>query len=61
LAWIRAALSVRVKSVLGGLHHQYSFTTYHRGYIADMFFQVPAEAPTTDLTVFTRDVPLKLG
>jgi uncharacterized damage-inducible protein DinB len=39
--------------------HLSNHTTYHRGYIADMLFQVPANPPTTDLTVFIRDVPLK--
>jgi hypothetical protein len=38
--------------------HLANHTTYH--YIADMLFQVPANPPTTDLTVFIRDVPLKL-
>jgi hypothetical protein len=28
--------------------------------LADKLFQVPANPPTTDLTVFVRDVPLKL-
>jgi hypothetical protein len=32
----------------------------HRGYIAEMLFQVPAHSPTTDLTVFLRDAPPKL-
>ena len=40
--------------------HLANHTTYHRGYIADMLYQVPANPPTTDLTVFIRDVPLKL-
>jgi uncharacterized damage-inducible protein DinB len=40
--------------------HLANHATYHRGYIADMFFQVPANPPTTDLTVFLRDVPLHL-
>ena len=40
--------------------HLGNHTTYHRGYIADMFYQVPAHPPTTDLTVFIRDVPLQL-
>jgi uncharacterized damage-inducible protein DinB len=40
--------------------HVGNHATYHRGYIADMFFQVPAQPPTTDLTVFIRDVPLQL-
>ncbi len=42
------------------LMHLVNHTTYHRGYIADMLYQVPANPPTTDLTVFIRDVPLKL-
>jgi uncharacterized damage-inducible protein DinB len=37
--------------------HLANHTTYHRGYIADMLYQVPANPPTTDLTVFIRDVP----
>jgi uncharacterized damage-inducible protein DinB len=40
--------------------HLANHTTYHRGYIADMLYQVPAHPPTTDLTVFIRDVPLNL-
>ena len=36
--------------------HLANHTTYHRGYIADMLYQVPANPPTTDLTVFIRDV-----
>lgn len=42
------------------LLHVVNHTTYHRGFAADLFFQVPARPPTTDLTVFLRDVPLKL-
>jgi uncharacterized damage-inducible protein DinB len=40
--------------------HLANHTTYHRGYIADMLYQVPANPPTTDLTVFLRDVPREL-
>jgi uncharacterized damage-inducible protein DinB len=40
--------------------HLANHTTYHRGYIADMLYQVPANPPTTDLTVFIRDMPLNL-
>jgi uncharacterized damage-inducible protein DinB len=29
--------------------HLANHATYHRGYIADMFFRVPAHPPTTDL------------
>jgi len=42
------------------LLHVVNHTTYHRGFVADMFYQVPARPPTTDLTVFLRDVRLDL-
>ena len=42
------------------LMHVVNHTTYHRGFAADLFYQVPARPPTTDLTVFLRDVPQKL-
>lgn len=42
------------------LLHVVNHTTYHRGIVADLFFQVPARPPTTDLTVFRRDVPLEI-
>jgi uncharacterized damage-inducible protein DinB len=38
------------------LLHIVNHTSYHRGFVADLFFQVPARPPTTDLTVFLRDV-----
>jgi uncharacterized damage-inducible protein DinB len=34
------------------LLHVVNHATYHRGWIAEMFFQVPAKNPTTDLPVF---------
>lgn len=34
------------------LMHLVNHSTYHRGWIAEMFFEVPAKAPTTDLPVF---------
>ena len=37
------------------LQHVVNHTTYHRGFVADFFYQVPARPPTTDLTVFLRD------
>jgi uncharacterized damage-inducible protein DinB len=37
------------------LLHIVNHTTYHRGFVADFFYQVPARPPTTDLTVFLRD------
>lgn len=42
------------------LLHVVNHTTYHRGFVADFFCQVPARLPTTDLTVFLRDVRLDL-
>ena len=43
------------------LLHVVNHTSYHRGFVADMFFQVPARPPTTDLPVFLRDVPQDEG
>jgi uncharacterized damage-inducible protein DinB len=37
------------------LLHIVNHTSYHRGFAADLFYQVPAKPPTTDLTVFLRD------
>jgi uncharacterized damage-inducible protein DinB len=37
------------------LTHLVNHTSYHRGFVADMFYQVPARPPVTDLTVFLRD------
>jgi uncharacterized damage-inducible protein DinB len=37
------------------LLHVVNHATYHRGWIADMFLQVPAKNPTTDLPVFLRE------
>ena len=37
------------------LLHVVNHTTYHRGHIGDMIYQIPAEPPTTDLPVFLRD------
>jgi uncharacterized damage-inducible protein DinB len=35
--------------------HVVNHTTYHRGHIGTMIYQVPAEPPTTDLPVFLRE------
>ena len=40
------------------LMHIVNHTSYHRGFVADMFYQVPARPPITDLTVFLRDVAM---
>lgn len=39
------------------LLHVVTHHSYHRGWVADMFFQVPAQPPTMDLPVFRRLVP----
>ena len=36
------------------LHHVVNHSTYHRGWVCDLFFQVPARPPETDLPVFAR-------
>ena len=36
------------------LMHVVNHTTYHRGWVADLFFQIPLRPPTTDLPVFLR-------
>jgi len=40
--------------------HVVNHTTYHRGFVSDLFYQIPARPPTTDLPVFLRDVAPKL-
>ena len=35
--------------------HIANHTSYHRGFAADMFFQVPVRPPTMDLPVFFRE------
>ncbi|WP_144151580.1 DinB family protein [Paraburkholderia sp. BCC1885] len=35
--------------------HVVNHTTYHRGFIADMFCQIPLKAPVTDLPVYLRE------
>lgn len=37
------------------LLHVVNHTTYHRGFIAEMFYAVPARPPLTDLPVFLRE------
>lgn len=34
--------------------HVINHTTYHRGHIGDMIYQIPAHPPTTDLPVYLR-------
>jgi len=63
-----AALGEKVKfTFVGGgegamtrgemLQHVVIHTSYHRGFVGQMFYQVPARPPTTDLPVYLRDVP----
>ena len=37
--------------------HVVTHKSYHRGWVAEMFFQVPTRPPAMDLPVFLRDVP----
>jgi uncharacterized damage-inducible protein DinB len=37
------------------LFHVVNHTTYHRGFVADLFYQVPARPPVTDLPVYLRE------
>jgi uncharacterized damage-inducible protein DinB len=62
-----AALDERVNFVLIGgnagvmtrgeiLLHVVTHPSYHRGFVADLFYQVPgARPPTTDLPVYLRE------
>lgn len=36
--------------------HVVNHTSYHRGFVADMFYQIPLRAPTTDLPVYLREI-----
>ena len=42
------------------LLHIVNHTSYHRGFVAQMFYEVPARPPTTDLPVYLRDAPRQL-
>ena len=37
--------------------HLVNHASYHRGWVCDMFFEVPAKPPTTDLPVFLKAHP----
>lgn len=39
------------------LMHLVNHHTYHRGFVAEMFYSAKQRPPTTDLTVYLRDVP----
>ena len=58
-ASLREAVTFRLVSVDQGtmtrgeiLLHIVNHATYHRGWVSDLFFQVPAKPPTTDWNVF---------
>ena len=36
------------------LLHVVNHTSYHRGFVGDLFYQVPARPPTTDLPVYLK-------
>ena len=38
------------------LMHVVNHATYHRGWVAEMFFSIPAKNPTTDLPVFLGEM-----
>ena len=42
------------------LLHIVNHSSYHRGFAADLFFQVPARAPQMDLPVFVRECAREL-
>ncbi len=39
------------------LMHLVNHHSYHRGFVAEMFYSAKHRPPTTDLTVYLRDVP----
>ena len=39
------------------LQHVVNHTSYHRGFVCGMFFEVPARPPTMDLPVYLREAP----
>lgn len=39
--------------------HVVNHATYHRGFVAEMMYQVPAVPPATDLPVYLRDAATK--
>jgi len=43
-------------SVSDIIFHIVNHGTYHRGFVSDMMYQIPAAPPANDLTVYLRDV-----
>ena len=57
--------TVKFKFVGGGegamtrreiLQHLVNHTSYHRGFVAQMMYEIPVRPPVTDITVYLRDV-----
>jgi uncharacterized damage-inducible protein DinB len=42
------------------LQHLVNHTTYHRGYVVQMMYEIPVRPPVNDLTVFLRDARPRL-
>ncbi len=38
------------------LQHLVNHTSYHRGFVAQMMYDIPVRPPVTDLTVYLRDI-----
>jgi uncharacterized damage-inducible protein DinB len=38
------------------LQHLVNHTSYHRGFVAQMMYDIPVRPPVTDITVYLRDV-----
>ncbi|WP_261172772.1 DinB family protein [Chromobacterium amazonense] len=51
-----AARKTPTKNRWAMLLHIVNHKNYHRGFVADMLYQLPATPPTTDLPVYLRDV-----
>ena len=41
------------------LLHITNHTSYHRGFVAEMFYEIPVRPPTTDLPVYLRDAHVR--
>ena len=54
-----ASINERIDYELIGeiLMHIVTHHSYHRGFAADLFFQIPARPPTMDLPVYFREAP----
>ena len=64
-----AAEAIRFDYIGGGegvmtrnemLLHVINHSTYHRGFVADFFYQIPVQPPATDFTVYLRDARPRL-